>query len=73
MKATLLFPQKTCLPEGPKSRGYELSFAWRVFMQFIKGFRSLHFLGPALLYLVPPGLKKIILIISKQWNLVNDC
>ena len=32
--------------EGPKSRGYELHFAWRVFWQFIKGFRNLHFAGP---------------------------
>ena len=32
--------------EGPKSRGYELAFAIRVFWQFIKGFRTLHFVGP---------------------------
>lgn len=34
--------------EGPKSRGYELSFAIKVFFQFIKGFRSLHFVGPCI-------------------------
>jgi uncharacterized protein (TIGR00730 family) len=34
--------------EGPKSRGYELNFAWRVFSQFIKGFRHLHFIGPCI-------------------------
>lgn len=34
--------------EGPKGRGYELNFAIRVFVQFIKGFRSLHFLGPCI-------------------------
>lgn len=34
--------------EGPKSRGYELAFAIRVFMQFIKGFRNLHFMGPCM-------------------------
>lgn len=34
--------------EGPKSRGYELGFAWRVFWQFLKGFRSLHFMGPCI-------------------------
>lgn len=34
--------------EGPKSRGYELHFAVRVFMQFIRGFRSMHFLGPCI-------------------------
>ena len=32
--------------EGPKSRGYELGFAWKVFREFIKGFRTLHFVGP---------------------------
>ena len=34
--------------EGPKDRGYELGFAWRVFRQFIKGFRELHFVGPCI-------------------------
>jgi uncharacterized protein (TIGR00730 family) len=32
--------------EGPKSRGYELKFAWKIFREFIKGFRTLHFVGP---------------------------
>jgi len=34
--------------EGPKSRFYELSFAWNVFREFIKGFRTLHFVGPCI-------------------------
>ncbi len=34
--------------DGPKSRGYELSFAFKVFRQFIKGFRTLHFVGPCI-------------------------
>lgn len=34
--------------DGPKSRGYELLFAFRVFKQFIKGFRTLHFVGPCI-------------------------
>src|SRR5437763_7925049 len=34
--------------EGPKSRGFELEFAYRVFKQFIIGFRSLHFIGPCI-------------------------
>ncbi len=34
--------------DGPKSRSYELFFAWRVFWQFIKGFRNLHFIGPCI-------------------------
>lgn len=34
--------------EGPRSRSYELNFAFRVFSQFIKGFRTLHFVGPCI-------------------------
>ena len=34
--------------EGPKSRTYELGFAWKVFREFIKGFRTLHFVGPCI-------------------------
>ncbi|MEO8404517.1 MAG: TIGR00730 family Rossman fold protein [Chitinophagaceae bacterium] len=34
--------------DGPKSRGYEFGFAFRVFKQFIKGFRTLHFVGPCI-------------------------
>jgi uncharacterized protein (TIGR00730 family) len=41
-------PKEQVYLEGPKSRGYELGFAWRVFWQFIKGFRNLHFAGPCI-------------------------
>jgi uncharacterized protein (TIGR00730 family) len=34
--------------DGPKSRGFELAFAFRVFRQFIRGFRKLHFIGPCI-------------------------
>lgn len=34
--------------EGPKSRRYELGFAWNVFCEFIRGFRTLHFVGPCI-------------------------
>jgi uncharacterized protein (TIGR00730 family) len=34
--------------EGPKSRGYEFIFSIKVWMQFIKGFRNLHFIGPCI-------------------------
>lgn len=34
--------------EGPRSRGYEFRFAFRVFWQFLKGFRTLHFVGPCI-------------------------
>lgn len=39
-------PKEHVFLDGPKGRGYELNFAWRVFKQFIKGFRTLHFVGP---------------------------
>jgi uncharacterized protein (TIGR00730 family) len=55
MKATtkettgpIIPPKSPVYLEGPKSRGYELKFAWRVFWQFIKGFRILHFTGPCI-------------------------
>ena len=34
--------------EGPKPRIYELGFAWKIFTEFIKGFRLLHFVGPGI-------------------------
>lgn len=34
--------------DGPKSRGYELLFAFKVLWQFLKGFRALHFAGPCI-------------------------
>lgn len=41
-------PKSHVYLEGPKSRSYELAFAIRVFLQFIKGFRTLHFAGPCI-------------------------
>jgi uncharacterized protein (TIGR00730 family) len=41
-------PKQQVYLEGPKSRTYELQFAWKVFWQFIKGFRTLHFVGPCI-------------------------
>jgi uncharacterized protein (TIGR00730 family) len=34
--------------EGPKPRMYELAFAWQVFIEFLKSFRVLHFVGPCI-------------------------
>ncbi|RFM30565.1 LOG family protein [Deminuibacter soli] len=34
--------------EGARPRVFELGFAWQVFVQFIKGFRTLHFVGPCI-------------------------
>ena len=41
-------PKEHVWLEGPKSRSYELSFAFKVFREFIKGFRTLHFVGPCI-------------------------
>src|SRR5438874_1843217 len=41
-------PKEHVYLEGPKSRTYELGFAWKVFRQLIKGFRTLHFVGPCI-------------------------
>jgi uncharacterized protein (TIGR00730 family) len=41
-------PKEHVYLDGPKGRGYELNFAWKVFWQFIKGFRTLHFVGPCI-------------------------
>lgn len=41
-------PRQHVYLEGPKTRGYELLFAIRVFREFIRGFRTLHFIGPCI-------------------------
>ncbi len=50
MKTTtdIIPPKAHVYLEGPKSRGFELNFALRVFWQFIRGFRKLHFMGPCI-------------------------
>ena len=34
--------------DGPKPRMFELRFVFKVFAEFIKGFRTLHFVGPCI-------------------------
>jgi uncharacterized protein (TIGR00730 family) len=46
--APIIPPKQHVYLDGPKSRGYELKFAWKVFRQFIKAFRTLHFVGPCI-------------------------
>lgn len=41
-------PKEHVYLEGPKSRGYELRFAWKVFKEFLRAFRTLHFVGPCI-------------------------
>lgn len=41
-------PQEHVYLEGPKSRGYELKFAWKVFYELVLAIRGLHFVGPCI-------------------------
>jgi uncharacterized protein (TIGR00730 family) len=41
-------PKEHVYLEGPKSRSYELNFAWRVFHELLKAIRTLHFVGPCI-------------------------
>lgn len=41
-------PKEPVYLEGPKSRGYELLFAWKVFWELLKAIRCLHFIGPCI-------------------------
>src|SRR5499426_3340880 len=41
-------PKQHVYLDGPKSRGSELNFAWRVFTQFLRSVRVLHFVGPCI-------------------------
>lgn len=42
------FNQDIHFLDGPSSRGKEFSFVWKAMLQFIKGFRTLHFTGPCI-------------------------
>lgn len=39
-------PETTRFLEGPQPRGFELSRALRIFYEIMRGFRTLHFVGP---------------------------
>ncbi len=45
--ASFIIPRNEAIwLEGPKSRSFELWFALKVFWEFWRGFRALHFVGP---------------------------
>lgn len=44
----IISPHAPIYLAGPKTRGYELIFAIRVLIEFLKGFRVLHFVGPCI-------------------------
>ena len=64
-------PKKQVYLEGPKSRSYELGFAWKVFRQFIKGFRTLHFVGPCITVFGSARFKENDFIMTRRENLEN--
>jgi hypothetical protein len=45
---SIISPKEQIYLEGPRSRRYELFFVFRVLGQFIRGFRTLHFVGPCI-------------------------
>ena len=47
-KEKIIPAKKLMYLDGARSRTIELSFAWKVFNQFIKGMRMLHFVGPCI-------------------------
>lgn len=55
--------------EGPKSRGYELGFLIRVFRQFLRGFRTLHFMPPCITVFGSARFDENLCITKKQESL----
>ncbi|WP_121353793.1 LOG family protein [Flavisolibacter nicotianae] len=47
-KKPVIPPKEPLYLQGPRNRRFELRFAWRVFTQFIKAFRTLHYVGPCI-------------------------
>ena len=48
MKKRIIDPQERVWLHGPNPRQFELIFALRVFWEFVRGFRALHFVGPSI-------------------------
>lgn len=48
MDKRLIDPTEPVWLNGPNERRFELFFALRVFWEFIRGFRALHFVGPSI-------------------------
>lgn len=47
MDKRIIDPNEPVWLSGPNERRFELLFAFRVFWEFIRGFRALHFIGPS--------------------------
>lgn len=48
MRERIIPEEKLVYLDGPKNRIHEFSFAIKVFIEFIKGFRFLHFINPCI-------------------------
>ncbi len=46
MEKRLFDPNESIFLDGPRERQFELLFALKVFWEFVRGFRALHFVGP---------------------------
>ena len=46
MSNRLIDPSESVFLHGPRKRQFELFFALKVFWEFVRGFRALHFVGP---------------------------
>lgn len=46
MNKRLIDPSESVFLHGPRKRHFELFFAFKVFWEFVRGFRALHFVGP---------------------------
>jgi hypothetical protein len=64
----LIPPKSHVYLDGPKSRSFELSFAFRVFWQFIRALENFILLDHALQYLVQQDLKRAINSMKQQEN-----
>lgn len=47
MEKPIIAPRESVWLQGPNKRQFEFFFALRVFWEFIRGFRALHFIGPS--------------------------
>jgi uncharacterized protein (TIGR00730 family) len=47
MNKRIMDPREPVWLDGPRQRHFELFFALKVFWEFIRGFRALHFVGPS--------------------------
>jgi hypothetical protein len=45
-RADMAAPEDVKFLEGPQPRGFELMRAARIFFELVRGFRTLHFVGP---------------------------